>query len=492
MGYVLGIDVGESQTAHATIEVDGPISTAIHGGVTASAVALSSDGRAVAEAEASGSDPSEIRSVAREFVGRLGDPTPIMIGGSPYGIESLIGLLMASIMRSVQQSRGAAPGLVALAHDDDLDVYRSGLLVEAARLAGLPLDTVVLVTHSEARAALSAAGSDVAVDVHAEWAIAAGAALIALDRLVAPEPDTPHLPAAALGAAGGVTGAGGAALGATVLGDAAAAAPTAAAPGIGFTGTPLSAPGAGYTGTSLSTPGAGYTGTPVSTPGAGYTGTPLEGSPQTASVDAPASGSVRPTPRVRPRLPRIPVMVAAAAAVVVVGAATAVALHDSGTPSAAPVASTTIVRDQPATTGAPITEQATTPPETIAVTVVDPGIAALSLCQAWETLLIAAPEWNLEPKDASTRIFPFYRRVIELLPADLQPGAERQLDALTSFMLSIEAAWAREGSDPAVFSSDPLVAQAFADAAAAEDSEGNAAVTAYVEQSCPGLTTSTT
>ena len=274
MTYTLGIDVGSVDTVWAVDRRDRGSEPVLDGGAVPSVVAVAG-GQLVAGAEVAGANPADVEHLTGDFVGRLGEAEPLMVGGTPYGIESLIGHLLSSIVSGVREQFGSDPGVVALVHDDGLDGYRTGLLTESARLAGIPVADVELVPRSEAQAAFGG----VEETVPGGLGSAAGAARIGWIR----RPDA-VLPAAAaaggisLGVAAGAAAvvAGGAVLGATVLGgEAVAAGPVAGGvAGLGPTGSPLTMPTAGPAGSPLATPTAGPTGGPLTTP-AGPTGTPI-------------------------------------------------------------------------------------------------------------------------------------------------------------------------------------------------------------------------
>ncbi len=216
-----------------------------------------------------------------------------MVGGTPYGAESLLGHLVASIVSDARAKLGSEPGAVVLVHDDDLDDYHRSLWAEAGRLAGIPLAGLTLLSRTEAL------GQSVAAEGGGA-AAAAGGAKIGWER----HPDLPGVGSSGLAggtiaaaAGAGAVVAGGGILGATVLGGeaVAAAAGPAAVAGLGPVGSPLSAPAgsplsapAGPTGTPLSAP-AGPGGTPLSAP-VGPTGTPLSApaGPTGTPLSAPA------------------------------------------------------------------------------------------------------------------------------------------------------------------------------------------------------------
>ena len=336
--YRLGIDVGSVDTVWAVDRRDRGPEPVLDGGAVPSVVAVVG-GQLVAGADVAGANPSDVEHLTGDFVGRLGEAEPLMVGGTPYGIESLIGHLLSSIVSGVREQFGADPGVVALVHDDGLDDYRTGLLTESARLAGIPVADVELVPRSEAQAAFGGVDETVPGGLGS----AAGAARIGWIR----RPDA-VLPAAAaaggssLGVAAGAAAvvAGGAVLGATVLGgEAVAAGPVAGGvAGLGPTGSPLTMPTAGPAGSPLATPTAGPTGGPLTTP-AGPTGTPIStpagptGTPLTETL-------TKTTKTLAKRAHRIPIIAGSIAAVgLVVGVGVLAA--NGGDPEAAPAAAET-------------------------------------------------------------------------------------------------------------------------------------------------------
>lgn len=279
MTYRLGIDVGPNHTTWATI-ADGPKHRPATGHVD-NVVGLRSDGSVVAgDAVRSSAD---VLHTATGFMGRLGQSEPLMVGGTPFGAESLVGHVLATVLGASRDLHGADPVAVVLVHDDGLDQYRIELLGEAARLAGVPTTAISVASRSEA---LAAGGG------------AVGAAALGWQRT--PDPEVPDGNTAATvaggAAAGGAVGAAAAAalggggvaealgtaagpMGTPLSAAAAPGTPLGAAPGAPLSapgaapGTPLTAPGAAP-GTPLSAPGAAP-GTPLTPPGGAAPGTPL-------------------------------------------------------------------------------------------------------------------------------------------------------------------------------------------------------------------------
>ena len=361
VAYKLGVVVGPLETHWSALggdvgsadDTDDLRETILLGGVVDSVVGVL-DGEMVAGSMVA-SAPN-VQHATSDFVSRLGDAEPLMIGGTPYGVESLLGHLISSVVSDARSQLGSDPTTVVLVHDDGLDDYHLGLWTEAGRLAGVPVANLLLIPKAVALPAQS--GSDPLGPQLANGAASAGWRL---------RPDSPITGAA--GAAGGIGGgtagivagtaaavAGGAVLGVTALGgEAIAAAPSVAAglgvagpagsplsPVSGPAGSPLSAP-AGPTGTPISTP-AGPTGTPISTP-AGPTGTPIStpAGPTGTPISTPAGPTGTPISRIAKRAAietgkrsyKVPIIAGVVAAVGLVAGISVLAGNNDGALSTA-------------------------------------------------------------------------------------------------------------------------------------------------------------
>jgi len=152
LSYVTGVDLGTTFSAAAIAGPDGleSIDLGTRTMETPSIVAVRADGIILtgeAAERRAGQDPSR---AAREFKRRLGDPTPLLLGGVPYGAESLTGHLLAAIVAHVAERQGESAALVGLSHPANYGAYKLDLLQEAARLAGI--DSIVFVPEPVAAA----------------------------------------------------------------------------------------------------------------------------------------------------------------------------------------------------------------------------------------------------------------------------------------------------------------------------------------------------
>jgi actin-like ATPase involved in cell morphogenesis len=92
---------------------------------------------------------------ARAFKRRLGDPTPVLLGGKPHAVTELLAALLRDVVAEVGQAEGAPPRRVVLTHPANWGRFRRGLFEEVPNLAGL--SDVRLVSEPEAAAAHYAA-----------------------------------------------------------------------------------------------------------------------------------------------------------------------------------------------------------------------------------------------------------------------------------------------------------------------------------------------
>jgi actin-like ATPase involved in cell morphogenesis len=152
MTYHLGIDLGTTYTAAATheagrIEV---VPLGDRGPAIPSVLYLRPDGNIVAGDAANRHAVTEPERIAREFKRRLGDPTPILLGGAPTPPELLTGHLLRWVYDTVVRAKGQAPVKVALTHPANWGPYKRDLLLRAAEAAGLA--DITLATEPQAAA----------------------------------------------------------------------------------------------------------------------------------------------------------------------------------------------------------------------------------------------------------------------------------------------------------------------------------------------------
>ena len=142
--YHLGVDLGTTYTA-AAMARDGRAQPATLGArsvAVPSVVYLAGDELLVGEAAARRA-VSEPGRVAREFKRRVGDPTPILLGGSPIGAELLMARMLRWVVGQVSATEGGAPASVAVTHPANWGEYKLDLLRQAIRHVGVDVDHYV-------------------------------------------------------------------------------------------------------------------------------------------------------------------------------------------------------------------------------------------------------------------------------------------------------------------------------------------------------------
>lgn len=163
--YALGIDLGTTYTAAATwrdsrVEI---ASLGSRGAAIPSVVLLRSDETFVTGETASRRALTEPDRVAREFKRRLGDPTPLLLGGVPYAAEALMARLLRWVVDEVSTREGSEPDSICVCHPANWGPYKLDLLHQAVRMANLE-QPVSFTTEPEAAATFYAQGRPVPTD----------------------------------------------------------------------------------------------------------------------------------------------------------------------------------------------------------------------------------------------------------------------------------------------------------------------------------------
>ena len=137
--YSLGIDLGTTYTAAATAS-DGRVEL-FHLGGRASSFAtvayLSPEGEMLIGEDADRRARADPARAAREFKRRAGDPTPLMLGGTPYSAETLAAMVLRGIVAQVTEQRGERPSAICITHPASYGPYKTDLLRQSVRAAGL-------------------------------------------------------------------------------------------------------------------------------------------------------------------------------------------------------------------------------------------------------------------------------------------------------------------------------------------------------------------
>ncbi len=152
MAYSLGIDLGTTYSAAATARGDRLeiFQLGERAATIPSMVLLRADGEVLTGEAAERRALAEPTRTGREFKRRLGDPTPIILGGTPYGAEALLAHLLRAIVERVTQELGEPPSSITLCHPAAYGAYKLDLLQQAVRQADI--GPVTLLTEPEAAA----------------------------------------------------------------------------------------------------------------------------------------------------------------------------------------------------------------------------------------------------------------------------------------------------------------------------------------------------
>lgn len=152
MAYYLGVDLGTTFTAAATWR-DGRAEVCSLGNrapAVPSVVLLRGDAEVLTGEAAERRGASEPQRMAREFKRRLGDPTPIIVGGTPYSADALTSKLLRWVVGKVSELEGGPPAGITLCHPANWGDFKKDLLRQAVELADL--DEVTTITEPEAAA----------------------------------------------------------------------------------------------------------------------------------------------------------------------------------------------------------------------------------------------------------------------------------------------------------------------------------------------------
>jgi actin-like ATPase involved in cell morphogenesis len=135
--YGLGVDLGTTYSAaavsvakRAEILTLGSRSPAIP-----SVLVLREHGEVLAGEAAERRSTTEPGRTARAFKRRLGDPTPLFLGGVPYGAETLTAHLLRAIVAQAVEHQGGSPGALAVTHPATYGDYKLDLLRLAVQQA---------------------------------------------------------------------------------------------------------------------------------------------------------------------------------------------------------------------------------------------------------------------------------------------------------------------------------------------------------------------
>jgi molecular chaperone DnaK len=162
MGYQLGVDLGTTYTG-AALYRDGRVEVVPLGDrstVMPSVAFVRPDGDVLVGVAANRRAVLEPERVAREFKRRVGDPTPLVVGGSPYPADALMAHLLRAVVAEVAEREGAYPDGLALTHPANWGAYKLDFLRQVVAHAEVACPVTYL-SEPEAAAMHYAAGERV-------------------------------------------------------------------------------------------------------------------------------------------------------------------------------------------------------------------------------------------------------------------------------------------------------------------------------------------
>ncbi len=144
MGYQLGIDVGTTYTAAAVCRSAGRrwvepevVTLGTRGATVPSVLFIAPNGAVVVGEAAERRALTDPDRVVREFKRRIGDPTPIVIGGRAWAPEELSARLVRWVVDRVAEREGGPASQIAVTHPASWGSHKKDLLTAAFAAQGL-------------------------------------------------------------------------------------------------------------------------------------------------------------------------------------------------------------------------------------------------------------------------------------------------------------------------------------------------------------------
>ncbi len=167
MRYALGVDVGTSFTAAAVCRWDEQNKTeAVALGSrmpsVPSVLFLGADGSVVVGEGAERRTLTDPDRVVREFKRRIGDDTPLFVGGRPYAAPDLSAMMVRWVVDRVTEREGGPPDRIAITHPAGWGPHKKDLLSRALGAVGLA--NLTFIAEPEAAAVSYAAQERVEAD----------------------------------------------------------------------------------------------------------------------------------------------------------------------------------------------------------------------------------------------------------------------------------------------------------------------------------------
>ncbi len=159
MAYQLGIDLGTTFTCAAVSRSSGEpevVTLGSRGATIPSVIFVGTDGGVVVGDAAERRAVTDPDRVVREFKRRIGDPTPVMVGGRPWAPQDLSARLVRWVVDRVAEREGGPADRIAVTHPASWGQHKKEMLTSALAAQGL---TVQFLAEPQA-AAMSYAANE--------------------------------------------------------------------------------------------------------------------------------------------------------------------------------------------------------------------------------------------------------------------------------------------------------------------------------------------
>jgi molecular chaperone DnaK len=152
VAYRLGVDLGTTYTAAAVHADDGPEMVALGNRAmqVPSVLFVKVDGDVLVGEAAERRGVTEPARLVREFKRRVGDPVPLVVGGTPYSPQALVSRLLKWVVGVATERYAEPPEHVTVTHPANWGPFKRDLLRQAVSMSDLPAAS--LCTEPEAAA----------------------------------------------------------------------------------------------------------------------------------------------------------------------------------------------------------------------------------------------------------------------------------------------------------------------------------------------------
>ncbi|MEV8443525.1 Hsp70 family protein [Actinosynnema sp. NPDC051121] len=150
MHYAVGIDLGTTFASAAVSDAAGTRMVPLSPDIVVPSLAYCTPDGTLLTGTAAGDAPADPQRLGRGFKRRLGDPTPLLLGGRAYTPTALMAAQLRAVLDQVTAAMGGPPASIVLTCPAIWGPYRREQFAEVPRLAGVT--DFGLITEPEAAA----------------------------------------------------------------------------------------------------------------------------------------------------------------------------------------------------------------------------------------------------------------------------------------------------------------------------------------------------